>query len=49
MTLPPLRGRAPSACWDERLASAIVAAGVEVEEEHVADLLTSDLRRFARR
>jgi len=42
-TLRPLRGRVPAAAWDRGLATAIEACGVEVEEEHVLDLLLHDL------
>lgn len=44
--LPPLRGGSvPEASWDRDLALAIEACGVEVEEEHVLDLLVADLVR----
>jgi hypothetical protein len=33
----------PDANWDEDLSPAVRAAGVEVEEEFVIDLLLSDL------
>jgi len=42
--LLPVKGRVPSACWDDDLAPAIRAAGVEVEEELVLDLLIEDLQ-----
>lgn len=41
--LRPLRGVVPEAIWDPELASAVRAAGVEVEEELVIDLLVADL------
>ncbi|MGH9091804.1 MAG: DUF2399 domain-containing protein, partial [Acidimicrobiales bacterium] len=46
-TPPPLRGRVPGARWDPDLAPAVQAAGVEIEEELVMDLLLEDLRRSA--
>lgn len=42
-TSRPLRGRVPAASWDPDLAEAIEACGVEVEEEHVLDVLLADL------
>jgi uncharacterized protein (TIGR02679 family) len=39
----PLRGKVPEAVWDSALAAAVRAAGVEVEEELVLDLLINDL------
>ncbi|MFI5040767.1 MAG: DUF2399 domain-containing protein [Acidimicrobiales bacterium] len=41
--LRPLRGTVPAARWDGELAPAITAAGVEVEEELVLDLLVRDM------
>lgn len=41
--LRPLRGVVPEAVWDLDLAGSVRAAGVEVEEECVIDLLLSDL------
>jgi len=41
--LRPLPERVPDAVWDPALAAAIVACGVEVEEEHVLGLLLGDL------
>jgi uncharacterized protein (TIGR02679 family) len=41
--LPRLAGRVPAALWDPRLAEAIAATGVEIEEEHVLDDLLTDL------
>lgn len=41
--LRPLRGAVPEACWDPQLATAVRAAGVEVEEEMVLDVLLADL------
>lgn len=41
--LRPLRGTVPEACWDPELASVVRAAGVEVEEELVLELLLGDL------
>lgn len=41
--LRPLRGAVPDACWDPELAAAVRAAGVEIEEELVLDLLLADL------
>lgn len=38
-----LKGRVPNACWDDELAPAMIAAGVEVEEELVLDSLLADL------
>ncbi len=46
--LPPLRGAVPEACWDPRLAPAVRAEGVEVEEELVIDLLLDDLGGLSR-
>jgi uncharacterized protein (TIGR02679 family) len=43
--LRSLRGPVPDACWNPRLAPAIRASGVEVEEELVIDLLLDDLAR----
>jgi uncharacterized protein (TIGR02679 family) len=43
-SLRPLRGRVPEASWDRHLSPAVRAAGVEVEEELVIDLLLADLR-----
>lgn len=37
-----LKGRVPNACWDEKLAPAMNAAGVEIEEELVLDSLLAD-------
>lgn len=39
----PLTGRVPAAGWDVSLKPAIEDAGVEVEEEHVAEQLLDDL------
>lgn len=41
--LRALRGTVPPACWDDRLAPAIQASGVEVEEELLLDLLVEDV------
>ncbi len=41
--LRPLRGAVPEACWEPQLAAVVRAAGVEVEEELVLDLLLGDL------
>ncbi len=41
--LRPLRGAVPEACWEPQLASVVRAAGVEVEEELVLDVLLGDL------
>lgn len=38
-----LKGRVPNACWDDELAPAMIAAGVEIEEELVLDSLLADL------
>jgi uncharacterized protein (TIGR02679 family) len=38
-----LKGRVPTACWDDELAPAMTAAGVEIEEELVLDSLLADL------
>jgi len=38
-----LKGRVPNACWDHELAPAMIAAGVEIEEELVLDSLLADL------
>jgi uncharacterized protein (TIGR02679 family) len=38
-----LKGRVPKACWDDELAPAMTAAGVEIEEELVLDSLLADL------
>jgi uncharacterized protein (TIGR02679 family) len=43
--LRPLRGEVPDACWDPALGAAIRAAGVEIEEELVLDVLLADLER----
>lgn len=43
--LRPLRGPVPDAVWDDQLAPAVRACGVEVEEELVLDLLVGDLAR----
>jgi uncharacterized protein (TIGR02679 family) len=41
--LPSLRGVVPAATWDPDLAPAVIASGVEVEEEAILDLLLPDL------
>lgn len=41
--LRPLKARIPEAVWDDELGPAIRACGVEVEEEHVMDVLLGDL------
>lgn len=41
--LRPLRGAVPEACWDPQLAAVVRAAGVEIEEELVLDVLLRDL------
>jgi uncharacterized protein (TIGR02679 family) len=40
---PRLRGGATAACWDPKLAAAMLAAGHAVEEESVAERLLADL------
>jgi uncharacterized protein (TIGR02679 family) len=44
---PRLRGGATSACWDPKLAAAMLAAGYAVEEESVAERLLADLEASA--
>lgn len=40
---PPLRGRVPAATWDDKLAPAVEACGVEIQEETVLPVLLADL------